>query len=153
MKIIILSVGKPKDVHVVSLAEHYFKRLRSFVPVVLESVPEAKDPLPSKKVEREGVALLKNLRERDFMVTLEERGKCFDSREFAEWVQASVERTPGRVVLAIGGAFGLSEDVRRRSDFSLSLSPMTMPHELCLVFLMEQLYRAFTLIRGVEYHH
>ena len=153
MKIIILSVGKPKDVHVVSLAEHYFKRLRSFVPVVLENVPEAKDPLPSRKVEREGASILKILRERDFLVTLEERGECFPSLQFAEWVKASVEHAPGRVVLAIGGAFGLAEEVRRRSNFSLSLSPMTMPHELALVFLLEQLYRAFTLIRGVEYHH
>ena len=153
MKIIILSVGKPKDRNVSLLADHYLKRLRFFVPAILENVPEAKDILPSRKIEREGSSLLKAVKERDFLVTLEERGECFDSPMFAEWFRSSVEKTSGRVVLTIGGSFGLSEELRRRSNFSLSLSPMTMPHELCLVFLLEQMYRAFTIMHGVEYHH
>ena len=153
MKIIILSVGKAKDEQAAMMADRYLKRLRAFVPVAMETVPEAKDALPSKKMEREGSALLKTLRERDFVVTLEESGERFDSQAFSGWLQASMEGTPGRVVMVVGGAFGLAEEIRRRSDFALSLSPMTMPHELCLVVLLEQVYRAFTIIRGVEYHH
>ncbi len=153
MKIIILSVGKAKDDQAAMMADRYFKRLRAFVSVTMETVPEAKDSLPLRKMEKEGGALLKTLRERDFVVTLEERGERFDSQAFSGWLQSILEGTPGRVVMVIGGAFGLSEEIRRRSDFTLSLSPMTMPHELCLVVLLEQVYRAFTIMRGVEYHH
>jgi 23S rRNA (pseudouridine1915-N3)-methyltransferase len=153
MKIIILSVGKAKDPRVALMADRYLKRLRTFVPATLESVPEAKDPSPSRKVEKEGRGILKAVRERDYLVTLEERGEAFDSPGFSEWISSRIESAPGRVLLVLGGAFGLSEEVRQRSDFALSLSPMTMPHELCLVLLLEQLYRAFTILRGVEYHH
>ena len=153
MKISILCVGKPKNKHIEALAAHYFKRIRAFFPIMLEHVPEPKDPLPAQRIEKEGERLLRMIGDRDFVVALDECGESLDSRAFSERFRTSIEKSAGRVVLVIGGAFGLSEAIRARSDVLLSLSPMTMPHELCLLFLMEQVYRACTLMHGVEYHH
>jgi 23S rRNA (pseudouridine1915-N3)-methyltransferase len=153
MKIIILSVGKTKDGHFAALADRYFQRMSPFMKVGLEFAPESKDGNAARKMEREGKEILKKIRERDFVVILDEGGKETDSLSFAGWLSAKLDETGGRVVFVIGGAFGLAGEVRERADHSLSLSRMTMPHELCRVFLMEQLYRACTILRGVDYHH
>lgn len=153
MKIVILTVGRIKDAHVSSLTNRYISRLRTYTPVALENVPDVKDQEPSKRIAREGAMILKAINDRDFLVTLEERGVQFDSISFSAWLRSSLEAAQGRVVMVIGGAFGLSDEVRRRSDFSLSLSEMTLPHELCPLFLAEQLYRAASIANGVKYHH
>ncbi len=153
MKIIILSVGKPKEKNFSALADKYFRRIGPYVKVGLEYVSEAKDTDPARKVEREGRDILRKIRERDFVVTLDERGRETDSVSFAEWFSETVNGTDGRIVFVIGGSYGLSGEVKNRGDHSLSLSEMTMPHELCHVFLLEQLYRACTILKGVEYHH
>ncbi len=153
MKITITAVGRPRERNIAALAERYLSRLRPFASVMLENVPESRDPSPDRKREREGEALIKALRERDFVVILDEGGRSFSSATFSSWLESTMEEEPGRIVLVIGGAYGLSDRVKRRSDFALSLSGMTMPHELCLVFLLEQLYRAFSIINGQKYHH
>lgn len=153
MKIIILSVGKAKDGHCAALADRYFQRTAPFLKVGLESAPESKDGNAARKVEREGKEILKKIRERDFVVVLDEGGGETDSLSFARWLSARLDDSEGRIVFVIGGAFGLAGEVRDRADHSLSLSKMTMPHELCLVFLAEQIYRTCTILRGVDYHH
>lgn len=153
MKIIILSVGKPKNVNFSALAEHYVKRLRPFVKIGMEYAPEERGSNSLRKVQREGQEILKKFRERDYVVLLENKGWETDSCVFADWVSGRLDGVDGRIVFVIGGAFGLSGDVKLRGHCTLSLSKMTMPHELCHVFLLEQLYRAFTILHGVEYHH
>lgn len=153
MKITITTVGRPRERNIAALSEHYLARLRPFASVTLESVLESRDPSPDRKREKEGEALIRALRERDFVVILDEEGRSFSSITFSSWLESKMEEEPGRIVLVIGGAYGLSERVKRRSDSAVSLSEMTMPHELCLVFLLEQLYRAFSIINGHKYHH
>ena len=153
MKIIILSVGKTKDDHFSALADRYFQRMSPFMKVGLEVAPESKDGNTARKVEREGKEILKKIRERDFVVVLDEGGGETDSLSFARWLSEMLDGSDGRIVFVIGGAFGLSGEVRDRANHLLSLSKMTMPHELCRVFLLEQVYRACTILRGVDYHH
>ena len=153
MKIIILSVGKTKDIHLSALAERYIKRTRSFLTLGQEFVPEAKDRDRNRKIEREGEELLKRVQSRDFVVTLEEDGEERDSSAFARWLGELIDGTPGRILFIVGGAFGLSQRVCARRDASVSLSKMTLPHEFCPVLLTEQIYRSFTILRGGEYHH
>ncbi|NLB83596.1 MAG: 23S rRNA (pseudouridine(1915)-N(3))-methyltransferase RlmH [Synergistaceae bacterium] len=153
MKIIILSVGKTKDIHLSALAERYIKRTRSFLSIGQEFVPEAKDRDRSRKIEREGEELLKRVQSRDFIVTLGEDGEERDSPAFARWLGKLVDGTSGRILFIVGGAFGLSGRVCARRNASVSLSKMTLPHEFCPVLLAEQIYRSFTILRGGEYHH
>ncbi len=153
MKIIILSVGRPRDAHLAALSRRFFQRMSPFQKVDMEFAPESKDPNAGRKVEREGREILKKLRERDFVVMLDNGGTETDSVSFARWLAAKLEGADGRIVFVIGGAFGLAPQVRERANHSLSLSKMTMPHELCHVLLLEQIYRACTINRGIDYHH
>ena len=153
MKIIILSVGKPRDIHLSALADRYILRSRAFLSLGLEFVPESKDRDKSRRIEREGEELLKRVQNRDFIVLLEEGGVERDSPAFARWLGELIDGSPGRIVFIVGGPFGLSPEVRARGDTSLSLSKMTLPHEFCPALLAEQIYRSFTILRGGEYHH
>ena len=149
MKIIILAVGKPKDKNIALLSGMYIERIVPKGICSVEFVDAAKDG----NIEKEGAYLLKKLRERDSIILLDERGMMYDSLTFSGFISEKLLVAEGRLVFVIGGAFGLSNDVKRRADAVLSLSKMTMPHELCLLFLSEQLYRAFSIIAGSDYHH
>jgi len=149
MKIVILAVGKPKDKNIALLSGMYIERIVPKGLVAVEFVDAAKDG----DIEKEGASILKRLRERDTIVLLDEHGKMYDSVEFSSFISEELGITGGRLVFVIGGAFGLSGDVRRRADAIISISKMTIPHELCLLFLSEQLYRAFSIIAGTDYHH
>jgi 23S rRNA (pseudouridine1915-N3)-methyltransferase len=101
----------------------------------------------------EGQAILKKIGAGDRLVLLDERGKSLTSPGLAQWL-ARVRRLPGSsAVLLVGGAYGVSEEVKQRADETLSLSPMTLPHQLVRVVLLEQLYRAATILAGQPYHH
>ena len=151
MKILILTVGKLKDKRVSSLAEEYLARIHTG----LVSVENVSDQAGAReeRVEREGREILQKLRPRDRLILLGEDGDAYGSEAFAALLSREMSAAPGRVVMAIGGSWGVSEMVRGRSDLLLSLSPMTFPHELCFLFLTEQLYRAFSILQGAKYHH
>ena len=149
MKLVVLSVGKPKDKNVEQLAGMFIGRIIPKGLVELEFVESARDG----NIEKEGTSILKRLRERDTVILLDEHGKMYDSIEFSGYISKLLSITEGRLVFVIGGAYGLSRDVRKRAEEIISLSKMTFPHELCLLFLSEQLYRAFSIIAGTDYHH
>ena len=154
MKILILTVGSLKDKRVSSLAGEYLDRLARLRPglVSAESVPD-REGTPEKRAEREGREILQRLRPKDRLILLGEDGDAYDSETFAAFLSREISAAPGRVVMAIGGPYGVSGEVKARADLSLSLSPMTFPHELCFLFLAEQLYRAFSIMHGTKYHH
>jgi 23S rRNA (pseudouridine1915-N3)-methyltransferase len=149
MKLVVLSVGKSKDKNIAQLVEMYVGRIIPKGSVEVEFVGSARDG----NIEKEGVSILKRLRERDTVILLDEHGKMYDSVGFSDYISKLLSVTEGRLVFIIGGAFGLSSDVRKRAEEIISLSKMTFPHELCLLFLSEQLYRAFSIIAGTDYHH
>jgi 23S rRNA (pseudouridine1915-N3)-methyltransferase len=104
-------------------------------------------------MEREGQELLKRISSRDRVILLREDGAERDSRSFASLLSSEMERSAGRVTLVIGGPWGTSSAVKERADVGLALSKMTFTHEMCFLFLAEQLYRAFSIIQGTGYHH
>ncbi len=101
----------------------------------------------------EGKIILKALSDRDYVVLLDERGKELDSIQFAEFIERKLQESMKSIVFVIGGAYGFSPDVYKRGNMQLSLSRMTFSHQMIPLFFTEQLYRAFTIIRGAPYHH
>lgn len=150
MKLSFLSVGKDRSGLFSPGVDEYAKRLGYGAKVQLLELPESRRSGAQAK-EEEGRALLGRLSPRDALVALDERGKALSSIEFARWLQR--QQDGGRdVAFVIGGDEGLSEEVRDKAALVLSLSAMTMPHRLARLVLLEQVYRAFTIIRGEPYH-
>jgi len=148
-------VGKPRDRALLDLCNQYIKRCAPTFRVQWESVPQG-DPRGSRRPERatkaEGVRLLRRIDRSEVNVALDERGRPRRSRELARWLGEL--RDQGRsLTLLVGGAHGLSSDVLDACSARLSLSSMTLPHEIALLVVAEQVYRAKTLIAGEPYHH
>ena len=139
----LLVVGKVKDVHYQAKINEFLQRLNAFGKV--ETVE-----LRDDTVEKESAAILKVLEgERGWVVILDERGENITSVNLADKFQ-SCDR---KIVLVIGGAFGFTDEVRRRADYLLALSKFTVTHEMARLLLVEQMYRACTIIAGKKYHH
>lgn len=136
-------VGRIKDVHYQAKINEFMQRLNAFGKV---EVVELKDD----SVEKESSAILKTLEnERGWVVVLDERGENITSVELAKKIQ-SCDR---KIVMVIGGAFGFTDEVRKRADYLLALSKFTVTHEMARLILIEQLYRACTISAGKKYHH
>lgn len=150
MKLTFISVGKDRSGLFSPGVDEYVKRLGHVAKVQLVELPEARAS-GDKAKEEEGRAILGKLSQRDVLVALDERGKSLSSIDFAKWLGR--QQDGGRdVAFAIGGDEGLSEEVRQRAGLVLSLSAMVMPHRLVRLVLAEQVYRAFTILRGEPYH-
>ena len=149
----IISVGKLKAPHWQKAAAEYITRLSRVWQIKQITVRDGEAELPKKRSEQEGERILAALEPEMIMICLDERGRACNSMQFAvllaEWMQNKA-RHP---CFVIGGAYGLSEAVRKQADSLLSLGPLTLPHELAQVVLMEQLYRAWTIQNGQPYHH
>ncbi len=155
MKMTLLAVGKTDRGWVSGAVETYISRVRRYVPFALGETKELKN-LPSLGVEgvkaREGELLLKALHPTDYVVLLDERGRERSSTEWARFVEERM--VAGRdVVFVVGGAYGFSDAVYERADAMVSLSRMTFTHQMVRIIFIEQLYRAFTIIKGEPYHH
>jgi 23S rRNA (pseudouridine1915-N3)-methyltransferase len=149
----ILAVGPIKTPHWRDAAAHYKKRLSHFLRLEEIEIKDADAGLPPKaRVERESSRLLGLVRPPDIAFCLDERGTGHDSRSFAD-VLRRVYDAGKRPCFIIGGAYGLAETVRTAAAHCLSLGPMTFPHELARVILLEQIYRAESILAGAGYHH
>ena len=101
---------------------------------------------------KEGLAIGSKLSAKDYAVALDRKGQQFDSEELADWLSGITSNTRGSICFIIGGPLGLSKEILDRSDKILSLSKLTFTHEMCRLFLIEQIYRSLTIIRGEKYH-
>lgn len=147
-------VGKLKEPFFAKAADHYWKKLGRFHSLEETMVKDAQGKLPPRdKSLREGKAIIKKIAPRDMAVILDEKGKEFTSRQLATRLRLWTEDPNRRPCFIIGGPFGLSDEVRDKAHFSLSLSRLTLPHELARVMLLEQLYRAASINKGLPYHH
>jgi 23S rRNA (pseudouridine1915-N3)-methyltransferase len=126
-------------------------RYISFEKIVFPEIKERLEPDILKK--KEGENVLKKLLETDFLVLLDERGRDFSSVDFANWLQNRLDLSPKRIVFLVGGAFGFSPEMYARADFKMSISKMTFPHQLIRVLFLEQLYRAFSILKNEPYHN
>lgn len=156
MKITLLTVGKTDVRWVREGLELYSSRLIHYVPFSLVEIPELKNvsALSQDQIKsREGELILKHLKPADELVLLDEHGREFRSIEFADFIEGRMSRSSRDLVFVIGGAYGFSKEVYSRADSRISLSKMTFSHQMVRTIFAEQLYRAFTIMRGEPYHH
>ncbi len=147
-------VGKLKEQFSIKAAEHYWKKLDRFHSLEETMLKDAPGKLPpTDKSLREGRAILEKVTPLDMAVVLDEKGRELTSRQLAAKLRFWTEDPNRRPCFIVGGPFGLSDEVRDRAHFSLSLSRLTLPHELARVMLLEQLYRAASINKGLPYHH
>lgn len=156
MKITLLLVGKTDIPWVKSGLEMYASRLKHYVGFEVVEIPELKNvsALSHEQIkQKEGELILKALKSSDDLVLLDEHGKEYRSVEFSKMLQDKMSRSSRDMVFVIGGAYGFSEAVYSRAAFMVSLSKMTFSHQLVRTIFAEQLYRAFTIMKGEPYHH
>lgn len=156
MRIILLTVGKTDIGWVREGLEIYSSRLSHYVPFSIIEIPELKNTSALSKAQikdKEGELILKTIRPSDRVVLLDERGKEYRSVEFADEIRKMTLGGGKDIVFVIGGAYGFSEAVYARCDGKMSLSRMTFSHQMVRTIFTEQLYRAFTIIKGEPYHH
>lgn len=155
MKISLLVVGKTTDSRLISLIEDYRKRLIHYVPFELVVLPDLKNTksLSEEQIKTaEGEAILRFVTPSMDVVLLDEHGREFSSVEYAEWLQKKMGSGKD-LTLVIGGPYGFSEAVYQRADGKVSLSRMTFSHQMIRIMVIEQIYRAMTILRGEPYHH
>lgn len=156
MKILFLVVGKTVDRHLAALIGDYAGRVKHYLPFAMEVVPElrnAKSLTPDMQKEKEGELILKQLREGDCVVLLDENGREYTSVEFARSLERKQQMLARRIVFIVGGPYGFSPAVYAAAKEQVSLSRMTFSHQMVRLFFVEQLYRAMTILRGEPYHH
>lgn len=156
MKITLLTVGKTDKDWVKQGMDIYISRLKHYIPFSVVEIPELKNVSSLTKDQiktREGELILKNVRPADDLILMDERGRQYTSIELAKVIQDKISYVGKDMVFVIGGAYGFSEDVYRRADSKISLSKMTFSHQMVRAIFVEQIYRAFTIMRGEPYHH
>jgi 23S rRNA (pseudouridine1915-N3)-methyltransferase len=144
VKLTVAWIGKTKNPAIQSLSDEYLKRLKQYAEV--DGISLKDEPALLKISGREG------RNPRRYVVLLDSRGKQLSSEEFAQFIRSHQERNPTPLLFATGPTNGFSENTRSHADFTLSLGKMTIAHELARIVLLEQLYRAFTILQGHPYH-
>ena len=155
MRITLIESGKTRDSFIREGVELFRKRVAHYVPFNIETLPDLKNTrsMTMKEVqEKEGEMLLKRLKPGDFMILLDERGMEHNSISFAEYLNG-LEGRVNQLLFVIGGPYGFCNEVYERADARISLSKLTFSHQLVRVIFMEQLYRAYTILKGEPYHH
>ena len=152
MKLVMACVGRTRSREMVSAAGEYLKRLRKYAAVRTVEIREERGREAAAR-RREGERAAALLREGDYLVLCDERGEEMSSRGLADFLAERERSGRGRTVFLVGGPFGVDVALRERADLALSMSRMTLPHELARLLLVEQIYRAFTILRGEQYHH
>ncbi len=156
MKITLLTVGKTDVAWVKEGLQTYISRLKHYFPFVMNEIPELKNVSSLSKEQiktREGELILKQIRPNDDVILLDEHGKEYTSMKWAEVLEKKISTEGRDITFVIGGAYGFSDEVYHRANSKISLSQMTFSHQMVRTIFVEQLYRAFTIMRGEPYHH
>jgi len=156
MKITLLTMGKTDVAWVRQGLELYVSRIAHYVPFSLNEIPQLKNASSlsqSQIKEKEADLLLAAIKPGDDVILLDERGKQMRSVDFSSWLSGRMTRSGKDIVFVIGGAYGFSDRVYSRADGIISLSEMTFSHQMVRTIFAEQLYRAFTIMKGEPYHH
>ena len=155
MKLRFIFAGSHSDREMSAAAERYLNRIKHFYPVeIIEVKPERGRQSASDEaiMRAQSARLVASIPDRGYTVVLDERGQQLDSLKFAKWLERLTIDSPDGVNFVVGGDVGLDDAVRQRADKLLGLSAMTLPHQMARVVLLEQIYRACTLIRSIPYH-
>ncbi len=154
--ITILLVGETDSHHIQALIDEYLKRANRFLPIAVEILPAvkiSKKESKEKQKQLEGEAILNAIGPQDEAILLDENGTEYSSRGFSALLQKKMQTTPRRLILIIGGAYGFSEAVYQKIPNRISLSRMTLNHQLVRLFVVEQVYRGLTILNNHPYHH
>ncbi len=156
MKMTFVTVGSVRKPYIKTGLEQYLKRIGRYADVSLVEVREESSSIKMPRedvLKKEGASILKKLSDSDFNVALSDSGRQMDSRQFSAFIESIISGGKKGVAFVIGGAYGLHQPVCEAADAVVSLSKMTLPHELAFLVLTEQVYRAFTIIRNEPYSH
>ena len=156
MKGVLIVVGKTTDKRFAAIIQEYAERIRHYIPFDIKVIPELKNTKgisQNEQKQREGELILRSLQTGDYIVLLDEHGSERTSMEFAAWMQKKMSAGPKRLVFIIGGPYGFSENVHKRGNEEISLSRMTLSHQMVRMLFVEQIYRAMTILNGEPYHH
>ncbi len=156
MKLLFKAIGKPHEPFVKEGVEQFTKRIQHYFPTTWQVVPMPRNAgslQPAALREEEGKLLLQGIQTEDYVVLLDERGKLLSSESFAQFIQDRANASVRTLIFLTGGAYGVSEPVKKRANFTWSLSPLVFPHQLVRLILAEQVYRACSILHNEKYHH
>ena len=156
MKISLWSIGKNHEAYVQEGIKEFTKRISKYFPVEWNIISPPKNSgllLENDLKARESDIILQLLKQDDYLVALDERGKTLDSPGLTQFIQARATESKKNLVFLIGGAYGIDEKVLKRANYIFSLSSLTFPHQLVRLILCEQVYRACSILRNEKYHH
>lgn len=156
MKIKIIAVGKTHKKFLVEGEQEYAKRLNRYIKFEQIEIPDiknAKNKTFEQIKQEEGKLILSKVEPGGQLILLDEKGKEFSSRSFSKWIQQQMNAGPKHITFVIGGPYGFSDEVYQKANMKLSLSQMTFSHQMIRMLFLEQVYRAFTILKGEPYHH
>ena len=156
MKITLLSIGKTEDAYIKEGIDKYLKRLKHYTKLELVELPELKNTkalTQDQQKSKEAEMLHKKFNPTDFVILLDEKGLELSSSQFAAYLDKKAIASVSNIIFVIGGPYGFEQSVYQRANDKLSLSRMTFSHQMVRLFFVEQLYRAYTIIKGEPYHH
>jgi len=156
MTIKLLCIGKTDSKELQKLIEVYLKRLQFYTKFEIDVIPDLKKARnldENQQKTKEGELILNKTQTSDFVVLLDENGKQFSSEAFSEYLQKRMNSGLKQLIFVIGGPYGFSEAVYQRADSKISLSKMTFSHQMVRLFITEQIYRGFTILKNEPYHH
>ncbi len=156
MDIKLIAIGKTDNKNLIQLINDYQKRLGFYIRFSFEILPDIKNTKnlsTEQQKEKEGALILSKLQSSDHLFLLDEKGVSYSSIEFSKYLQKKMNSGLKTMVFVIGGPYGFSEAVHKRTTAKISLSSMTFSHQMIRLFFIEQLYRAFTILKNEPYHH
>jgi len=156
MKINLLLIGKTDDDYLKKGIEKYLKRLKHYIRVNIHVIPDLKNTrklTAEQQKQKEGEQILAKVANGDHLILLDEKGKEFNSEQFAKHIEKKMITGTRCIVLVVGGPYGFSDEIYKRCNEKISLSQMTFSHQMVRLIFAEQLYRAMTIIKGEPYHH
>ena len=156
MKILFVVIGKTDESYLETGIGKYIKRLEHYIPFEMKVIPDIKNRktlTEEQQKKAEGDLILSQLNPGDDLILLDEKGKTFTSVMFSQWIEKQMNAGSKRIVFVVGGPYGFSKDVYDKAKFKISLSEMTFSHQMVRAIFVEQLYRAFTIMKGEPYHH
>jgi 23S rRNA (pseudouridine1915-N3)-methyltransferase len=156
MKITLLVVGKTEDKYLIEGIEKYLNRLKHYIGFTLQVIPEIKNTKNLSEAQqkaKEAELIHKQISNLDTVILMDEKGKKYTSVAFSNYLNKQMIGSVQHLVFIIGGPYGFDESIYKRANGSMSLSDMTFSHQMVRLFFVEQLYRAFSILKGEPYHH
>ncbi|WP_442590177.1 23S rRNA (pseudouridine(1915)-N(3))-methyltransferase RlmH [Pedobacter sp. AW31-3R] len=156
MKITLLAVGKTEDKYLIEGIEKYLSRLKHYIGfnlVIIPDIKNTKNLTQTQQKAKEGELILKQVSNLDMVILMDEKGKKYTSIQFSDYLNKQMIGSVQQLVFIIGGPYGFDESIYKRANGSISLSDMTFSHQMVRLFFVEQLYRAFSILKGEPYHH